>query len=412
MSLSPAAPRKRAHGLLAGSGRFVLVVAALLPVTAATATSSVVIAHSSQRGEHPDSFDGLQARAATAREAGRLDEALGLYRKALDLRSDWDEGRWYVASVLYELERHAEASDAFSEVLRHQPTHAGAIGLRGLCRFRLRQYESALVDLLQAIRMGVARTPGIAVAVRYHAAILLTQFGDFEVANQMLTEFAAEGTETPEIIGAFGLNVLRMPLLPAEASADDRAMVMLAGRAGYALAARQIEAARRAIDDLVARYPQTPNVHYIRGVFLLTEDADRALEAFRRELAISPSHVPARLQIAFEFLKRGEPERARAAAAEAVKLEPEHFAARLALGQVLLETNDADRAVAELEQAAALAPESPQTYFLLARAYARVGRTADAERARAEFTRLDQIVRTLRQGRQAVGGIPSAGLPK
>jgi hypothetical protein len=46
---------------------------------------------------------------------------------------------------------------------------------------------------------------------------------------------------------------------------------------------------------------------------------------------------------------------------------------------------------------------------MLARAYTRAGRQADAERARAEFTRLDQIVRAMRQGQQAVGGIPTAG---
>ena len=118
--------------------------------------------------------------------------------------------------------------------------------------------------------------------------------------------------------------------------------------------------------------------------------------------------MPARLQIAFEYLKRGEAAQALPVASEAAKLAPDHFAARLALGQVL-EMNDLPRALPELEKSAALAPGSPQAQFLLARAYTRAGRTADAERARAEFTRLDQIVRATRQCSQAVGGIPSAG---
>jgi predicted Zn-dependent protease len=174
------------------------------------------------------------------------------------------------------------------------------------------------------------------------------------------------------------------------------------------MAARQVEAARTALDELVTRNPGTPHAHYARGVFFLTEDAERALEEFRRELTISPSHVPARLQIAFEYLKRSEPARALPAAAEAAKLAPDYFAACLALGQVLLEMNDIPRAIPELEKAATLAPGSPQAHFMLARAYARAGREADAARARAEFTRLDQIVRALRQGQQSVGGIPTA----
>ena len=337
------------------------------------------------------SSDALASDAAKARDAGRLEEALGLYRKALASRADWDEGRWYVATLLYELDRYAEAREAFAEVLRHQPTHAGALGLKGLCEFELRNYERALGDLLEAGKLGVSRSPGISTVVRYHTAILLTRFGEFEVANQMLTELASQAAETPQVIEAFGINVLRMPVLPGELPPDARERVGLAGRAGYAMAARHMDAARIALDELIARYPSTPHAHYARGVFLLTENADRALEDFRRELELSPSHVPARLQIAFELVKRGEPARARTSAEEAARLAPDHFATRLALGQVLLEMNDVDEAIPELEKAVALAPESPQTHFMLAKAYARAGRTVDAERERSEFTRLDQL---------------------
>lgn len=371
---------------------------------------SLVPFATAQSAPRPSTFEDLSARAAAARDGGQLEEALTLYRKALAARPKWDEGRWYEASLLYELDRHAEAKEAFSEVLRRQPAHAGALGLRGLCEFELRHYDAALADLLQARKMGVSRSAGIATVVTYHAAILLTRAGEFEVANQMLTEFVSDGTDTPQVIEAFGLNVLRMPMLPSEFPAAAREQVLLAGHAGYAIAARQVVPARTALDELVMRYPKTPHVHYARGVFFLTEDSERALEDFRRELEISPSHVPARLQIAFEYLKRGEAAQALPVASEAAKLAPDYFAARLALGQVLLEMNDVPHALPELEKAGALAPGSPQAHFLLARAYARAGREADAARARAEFTRLDQIVRATRQGSQAVGGIPSAGL--
>jgi tetratricopeptide (TPR) repeat protein len=351
----------------------------------------------------------LATRAAAARESGQLDEALRLYREALAARPDFDEGRWYVGTLLYELDRYSEAKDAFSEVLRREPAHAGALGMKGLCEFELRQYEAALTDLLQARQMGVARSPGIATVVRYHAAILLTRAGEFEVANQILIDFVADGTETPPVIEALGLNVLRMPMLPSEAPGGARDRILLAGRAGYAMAARHAAEARAALDELVTRYPGIPHVHYARGVFFLIEDSDRALADFERELTISPAHVPARLQIAFEYLKRGDAARALPVARDAAQLAPDHFAAHLALGQVLTELNDTERAIPELEKAVALAPGSPQTHYILARAYARAGRTADAERTRAEFTRLDQIVRATRQGSQAVGGIPSAG---
>ncbi|HUR00336.1 MAG TPA: tetratricopeptide repeat protein, partial [Gemmatimonadaceae bacterium] len=130
--------------------------------------------------------DDLAGRAAAARDSGRAEEALALYRQALLARPDFDEGRWYIGTLLYELDRYSEAKDAFSEVLRREPTHAGAIGLKGLCEFELRQYDAALADLLQARQLGVARSPGIASVVRYHAAILLNRTGEFELANQIL----------------------------------------------------------------------------------------------------------------------------------------------------------------------------------------------------------------------------------
>ncbi len=386
----------------------------------ATAAGSILIlggwlavsVHAVQDSQPPPPaapFDDLAARAATARHAGRLAEAVDLYRKAVAARPDWDEGRWYAATLLYELDRYAEAKETFADVLRREPAHAGALGLKGLCEFQLRQYDAALTDLLRARKLGVSRSPGIATVVRYHAAILLTRVGEFEVANEMLTEFAADAADTPQVIEAFGLNVLRMPMLPSEFPAAARERVLLAGRAGYAMAARHVDAARAALDELVARNPKTPHVHYVRGVFFLTEDAARAIDEFKRELEISPSHVPARLQIAFEYLKRSEAPRALPVAIEAARLAPDHFAACLALGQVRLEMQDIPGAIPELEKATTLAPGSPQAHFMLARAYARAGREADAERERAEFTRLDQIVRAMRQGQQSVGGIPSAG---
>jgi hypothetical protein len=51
------------------------------------------------------------------------------------------------------------------------------------------------------------------------------------------------------------------------------------------MAARHVDAARSALEELVTRYPKTPHAHYARGVFFLTEDSGRALEEF-------PSRAP------------------------------------------------------------------------------------------------------------------------
>ncbi|HEX7085099.1 MAG TPA: tetratricopeptide repeat protein [Vicinamibacterales bacterium] len=351
------------------------------------------------------SFDALAKRAAEAREAGRLEEAVGLYEKALKQRPSWTEGHWYLGTIQYELDRYSPARDAFRRVILADPKHGGAYAMKGLCEFRLENYDAALEDLLKASEIGLGASRDLTDVVRYHTAILLTRRQEFEFALLQLEPIAQSGNDSPSVIEAMGIAVLRIPLLPSELPPERREMVLLAGRGAYYQAARVTTAADRAYRELVQRYPDSPNTHYVYGTFLLQSDPAKAIEELEKELKISPGHVPAILQIAFEYIKQSNWEAARPWAEEAVAIAPDNFAAHRAIGQVLLETGDVEKAVDHLERGVRLAPDSPSMHFMLARAYQRAGRTEDAARERLEFRRLERLVRTGRHGRQAVGGI-------
>ena len=88
-----------------------------------------------QTSSPPPPFETLAREATEAREADRLEDAAALYQRGLAQKSDWDEGLWYLGSVLYELNRYADAREAFTRLLARQPDHAGAAGLKGLCEF-------------------------------------------------------------------------------------------------------------------------------------------------------------------------------------------------------------------------------------------------------------------------------------
>ncbi len=96
------------------------------------------------RSNTASGFSTLSARADAAREAGRLDEAVSLYRRALALRADWKEGWWAVGTILYDQDSHAEAASAFRRLLvagahrRHRALDAGALRVpdRALTRAR------------------------------------------------------------------------------------------------------------------------------------------------------------------------------------------------------------------------------------------------------------------------------------
>lgn len=351
-------------------------------------------------------FDALVEESAKARTAGDIDRAIELYRQALAIRPTWLEGRWNLGTALYEIERFAEARDAFRRVLAAHPENGTAWALKALCEFRLQNFDTALADLLKAKTHGVVGGQAVAEVARYHTAILLTRIGQFDQALLILNDFGLEGNDSPGVIEAMGLAVLRLPMLPQDLPGPRRELVLMAGRARYLQSARMMAGAQNAFEQLITRYPDTPNVHYAYGVFLLAEQPEAAIEQFRRELKVTPQHVYAKLQIAFAHIRRGEHGEALPWAKQAAEEAPTEFVARTALGQVLLETGDVPGAIRELEAGVALAPDSPIMHFTLARAYRRAGRNTDADRAQQEFTRLNRLLRESQTGVESVGGIP------
>lgn len=353
----------------------------------------------------PVNFETLRRQAEEARAAGRADAALALYTRAVALQPSWTEGYWQLGTIYYDTDRHGECRDAFAYVVQQEPKHGAAWAFRGLCEFKLREYAAALDHLTKAREFGVGDDPSFVAVVGYHRGILLARFEQFERAFEIDAAFVRGGNTSPEVLDAIGIVMLRLPLLPDEVPPGQRDLVRLAGRAGAYGIEMLKEKAREAFEQLVTRYPDTPSVHFVYGNFLLAQERpDEALEQFRIEIARSPGHVPARLQLAQELVKRGDFDAARPFATEAVRLAPGNFVARRVLGQVKLQAGDMAGAIADLEAAARLEPSSPSVRFHLARAYRRAGRAADAERERAEFQRLQKLQQVRRGGANAVGG--------
>jgi predicted Zn-dependent protease len=106
---------------------------------------------------------------------------------------------------------------------------------------------------------------------------------------------------------------------------------------------------------------------------------------------LSPRLLPAVLQIAFEYLKRGDASAALPYARQGVEIDPQSFVAHNALGRALVESGEVQGGIKELEISKQQAPDSPQTRIALASAYAKAGRPEDAARERAEFLKLKQL---------------------
>jgi predicted Zn-dependent protease len=339
-------------------------------------------------------FDSLAARAGAAREANRVDEALDLYRKALAIRPSWDEGWWYLGTLLYDRDAYADAARAFREAARLQPKAGMIWAMLGLCEFKIEAYEDSHKHLRQGRQLGIpADNLELARVIRYHEGQLLLLEGDFETAQQVFDGLAYEGVRTDELVNALGFSVLRIQSLPGKVEPAAAAIVRAAGEAEYLAATKKFEEAQRAYTELAAKYPKTHNVQYAYGVYLLqNRDAEaQAVEAFKREIENTPEHRLARLMIANVKLKNREPEAGIPFAEASLKLYPQDPLGHYILGRLLFDSGQTERAIKELETARDAYKDEPKIYFQLARAYARANRKADADRARAEFTRLNQL---------------------
>ena len=346
-------------------------------------------------------FENAVKVAGEARIAHRLDEAIESYRKAVRIRPKWADGWWYLGAIHYEKDLYPEASDLFSKLVALEPGRGPAWVMLGLCQFKTREYDRSLASLERGYSLGLNGNKELLSVVIYHSTLLYVRLGEFEIAFDALRKL--ERYDNQKVIEAFGLIMLRMPLLPNEIPADKREVVLLAGRAGASMAARQIDASRQAFDEWLKRYPDEPSAHYSFGVFMLPQDAEIALKEFRQAQTLDPNHWPALVQLAFEYLKRRDYDTALPLAEKSVALAPRMYAARNVFGRVLLEVGQVERAIQELQEGVRLAPASPEMHFALARAYMRAGRKEDADRENEIFKKLQEKYNQQADAKQADG---------
>ena len=83
--------------------------------------------------------------------------------------------------------------------------------------------------------------------MRYHAAVLMTRLGQFELAQKVLTEFVSEGNDNPKILEALGLSSLRIPQLPEEVDPSKREAILLAGSGTFYYYSRMTAAVERPV---------------------------------------------------------------------------------------------------------------------------------------------------------------------
>ncbi|MFZ0594169.1 MAG: tetratricopeptide repeat protein [Bryobacteraceae bacterium] len=334
-------------------------------------------------------FNKLANDAEAAKDANRVDDAIQLYTKALRVKPSWEEGWWNLGMLNYQLDRYEEGRDAFRHLTVTNPKVAVAWAMLGLCEFETKQYPEAVRHLQRGNDLGLGQSEQISDVTTYHLALLLTRYERYEQAMKLLTEFSQHGKDHPDYVEAMGIAALRKPLLPAEVPPTDRELVMDIGRVMFDATALRMTEASNGFKRLIEKYPRESNIHYLYGAFLLYSDADQGLEQLKKELEVTPNHVPALVTIAGEYAHRQDYQTGLPYAEKAVQASRDSFAAHAVLGRILMEGNiNLQQGIKELETAERLEPGSPQVRIFLATAYTKAGRKDDAARERQEFLKL------------------------
>jgi tetratricopeptide (TPR) repeat protein len=336
-------------------------------------------------------FERAAQAAAEARIQNRIEDAIGLYRQAVNLHPSWTEGWWFLGELLYDQNNYPEARDSLRRLIALDQTTGPGFALLGLCEFETKDYAKSLNHIYQARRLGLGDDPQIRRVVLFHEMLLLTRIEEYESAMQVLMSVVKDGGAGPAVIVAAGIAGLRRPIFPEELPPGDKDLIESAGRAVCAMALRDPAAAQASFAELVAAYPKAPNVHYLYGSFLSATDKDAGLLEYQKELELNPKHTEALATIALEHEARGDLDTAISYARRAVEADAHFFGAHAVLGKLLANAGQAEEGIKELEIARQQAPDSPQVHFSLATAYSMAGKKAEAARERAEFARLRKL---------------------
>jgi tetratricopeptide (TPR) repeat protein len=314
------------------------------------------------------SFQALAAAATAAREAGKPDQALEDYTRAVVVRPDWAEGWWYLGTMRYDRDHYSEAIPPLRKLVQLSPDLGSAWSFLGLSEFETKDYGNALEHLERAQSLGNGDDPELGRVSTYHLALLHIRNSEFDRATTILLPASGENQVPPQIKSALGLALLRIPLLPGEVDPSHDALIQAAGEAAaVAVQGKSSDALKALVDE----HPKIPWLHYAYGLALAnTGQTSEALAAQREEAVISPQSALPRIQISSLELSLHESQEALRASQEAVSLAPDSSSAHQALAKALEVAGKHQQAEQEARTAASLAPEKPRVDAKIASLYA------------------------------------------
>jgi tetratricopeptide (TPR) repeat protein len=324
-----------------------------------------------QAADDSGNFETISAQAKAAREAGKTNEALAKYREGVNLRPDWEEGWWYLGTLLYDADQFAAAVPALRRVVELDANVSAGWAFLGLCEFETADYTASFTHLENAHHLGFADDPEIMRIALYHLGLLLNMRGEFDRAPAVLGDAAGSNAVPEQIKTALGMSLLRVPLLPSQLDTSKDALIRAAGEIAALLLSHQSGPALRNFEQMLQEYPHTPYLHYQYGVALRAAGKGREAQfQFQEETRERPTDGLAWIASAKLDLMQKNFTAALVAAKRATQLAPRSAAAFEVLAQAWEGQGTLDDAAKASHQATELAKLPAEVDQIQAKRYA------------------------------------------
>ena len=360
-----------------------------LLLVAMALVAGVRTGHAATAAEEPDA-DVALARALSLHRAGDIVGAIDAYLAILDHSPERADVRSNLGAAYVRLGRHAEAIEQYRRALAGENPDPSIRFNLGLALFKAARFPEAAEELARVAEKQPENKGALLLLAESH----LQQGHSAKVVELLAPREAAYG-EDRAYAYLLGSALVRENDLKRGQVFIDRVL-----RAGDSAEARLLMGAAhlRAGDPPAARdelrraaelNPSLPGVQSLLGQALQrTADVTGADAAYRRALEQEPNDFEANLQLGNLRRDEGRLDEALAYLTRAARLRGDDPSVLHALGSLHLARGDYPKACEALEPLIRQAPEFQQGHVLLAMAYARLGRTADAERERAAARRL------------------------
>lgn len=286
---------------------------------------------------HPDQVRLLEFRADALKNAGKTEEARGIYQQILALRADSPTALLELAKLQHQKGELKVAILTLIRGLDHSRPDGGlaAVFLRRFIRqATAKQRAAASKELLDA--------PTSTARIHLALGLLASTDGKLKIAVEHMRA-----------------------CLPAMA---DVAFV-------HATLGRTLDRAGRPVEALsvyrkaAAAELSVPYFHRAAGDLHMAAGRNvEARDAYREALNLAPDHMDARLGLAMAYAKLGQFLSAESEMRRVLKTQPASTVARLALGEILLSgLRDATRAAREARRVLVAEPKNAAALQLLAR---------------------------------------------